>query len=196
MVKTITKKIVALSNTLPFGDIFVAKPARMFEWIGGVTNDNLEKALSNIKSLMLEDPTEEIQLVINSHGGATGIGMAFRDTVNSILKVNLTTIGSGDVDSSGVTLLLSGQRRFLTKNTTLLLHLAGRTFGTEKRFSTEDMENILKEDRLKDYQYACVVSDATNGRYSPEKVLEMMRATTVLTAEEAVNMGLAHKVLN
>jgi ATP-dependent protease ClpP protease subunit len=168
----------------------------MVEWIGGVNNDNLEKTLSSIKSLILENPTEEIQLIINSHGGATGIGMAFRDTVNSVIKANLTTIGSGDVDSSGVTLLLSGQRRFLTKNTTLLLHLAGRTFGVEKRFSTEDMENILKEDRLKDYQYACVVSDATGGRYSPEKVLEMMRATTVLTAEEAVNMGLAHKVLN
>jgi ATP-dependent protease ClpP protease subunit len=195
MEKIIKKSAKILSKELPFGEIFTAKPARMVEWIGGVNNENLDRTLARIKNLMLEDPAEEIQLVINSHGGATGIGMAFRDTVNSILRANLTTIGSGDVDSSGVTLLLSGQKRYLTKNTTLLLHLAGRTFGTDRRFSTEDMENILKEDRLKDYQYACVISDATRGRYSPEKVLEMMRATTVLTAEEAVNMGLAHKVL-
>lgn len=57
------------------------------------------------------------------------------------------------------------------------------------------MENMLKEDKLKDYQYACVVSDATLGHYSPEKILEMMARSTLLTAEEAVSMGLAHKVL-
>lgn len=195
MEKILKKSLNTLAKPLPFGEIFTAKPERMVEWIGGVNNDNLEKTLSRIKNLVFENPSEEIQLVINSHGGATGIGMAFRDTVNLVLKANLTTIGSGDVDSSGVTLLLAGQKRFLTKNTTLLLHLAGRTFSAEKRFSTEDMENLLKEDRLKDYQYACVVSDATQGRLSPEKILEMMRATTVLTAEEAVNMGLAHKIL-
>lgn len=195
MEKILSKKIATLSRTLPFGDIFVAKPSRMIEWLGGVNNENLSKTLSLIKSLVLESQEEEIQLLVNSHGGATGIGMAFYDSVNSLLKPNLTTIGSGDVDSSGVIILLSGKKRFLTKNTTLLLHLAGRTFGTEKRFSTQDMEDILREDKLKDYQYACVVSDATRGKFSPEKVLDLMRANTVLTAEEAVNMGLAHKVL-
>lgn len=195
MVETLKKRIKTLTQTLPLGEIFVAKPDRMVEWLGGVNNENLSKTLAAFKRLMTEDPHEEIQLLINSHGGATGIGMAFRDTVQSVLKPRLTTIGSGDVDSSGITLLLAGEKRYLTKNTTLLLHLAGRTFGAEKRFSTEDLENFLKEDRLKDYQYACVVSDVTAGRYSPEKVLEMMRDTTVLTAEEAVRMGLAHKVL-
>jgi ATP-dependent protease ClpP protease subunit len=153
MEKILKKSLNTLSKPLPFVEIFTAKPARMVEWIGSVNNDNLERTLARVKELMLDNPTEEIQLLINSHGGATGIGMAFRDTVNSVLKASLTTIGSGDVDSSGVTLLLAGQNRYLTKNTTLLLHLAGRTFGIEKRFSTEDMENILKEDRLKDYQY-------------------------------------------
>ena len=176
-------------------DFFMPQTSRLLQWIGGVNNENLEKTLSNIAALMKEDATSEIQLLINSHGGATGIGMAFYDSVRSLLKVNLTTIGTGDVNSSGVTILLSGKKRYLTKNTTILLHLAGRTFGTEKRFSTLDMEDILKEDKVKDYQYACVVSNATEGRFSPEKVLELMRLNTVLTAEEAVQMGLADKVL-
>ncbi len=180
----------------PSEPLFVPNARRMINWIGGVNNENLEKSLSAIKAFMLENPTEEIQLVINSHGGATGIGMAFYDAVRSLLKPNLTTIGSGDVNSSGVTVLLSGKKRFLTRNTTILLHLAGRTFGTEKRFSTLDMEDILKEDKVKDYQYACVVSDATGGRFTPEKILELMRQNTVLTAEEAVQMGLADKVLS
>lgn len=178
-----------------FSEAFVAKPARMLEWLGGVDYINLQKILNHLKELVIEDAGEEIQLLVNSYGGATGIGMNFYDSVNSLLKPNLTTIGSGDVDSSGIIVFLAGKNRYLTKNTTLLFHLAGRTFGVEKRFSTLDLENILKEDKLKDYQYACVVSDATSGKFTPEEVLDLMKANTVLTAEEAVSMGLAHKVL-
>lgn len=195
--KTTTKpkKLTENQASLWSPDFFVPKTSRLLHWIGGVNNDNLEKTLNSISALMKESPSEDIQLVINSHGGATGIGMAFYDSVRSILKPNLTTVGTGDVNSSGVTILLAGKKRYLTRNTTILLHLAGRTFGTEKRFSTLDMEDILKEDKVKDYQYACVVSDATEGRYSPEKVLELMKVNTVLTADEAVQIGLAHKVL-
>src|SRR6185369_17876195 len=121
--------------------------------------------------------------------------MSFYDTVRTWLKPKLCTIGAGDVDSSGIIVFLSGNKRFLTPNTTMLLHLGGRTFGSEKRFSTFDMENTLKEDKLKDFQYASVISNATGGKYSPERILEMMKQNTILTAEEAVNMGLAHKIL-
>jgi ATP-dependent Clp protease, protease subunit len=175
-------------------DLFVPNPTRTTEWLGGVTYSNLEHVLGNIKSLLADDPAEEIHLLVNSYGGATGIGMSFFDSMR-FLKPKLVTIGSGDVDSSGIIVFLAGQKRFLTKNTTLLLHLAGRTFEANKRFSTKDMEDMLKEDKLKDYQYACVVSDATNGKHSPENILDLMSKHTILTAEEAVNMGLADKVL-
>lgn len=200
--KTVTKTKIkkesqeaSLQQTSLWDNVFVSNPERTVEWLGGVHYDNLEKVLGKIKEHIIEDPNEEIHLMVNSHGGATGIGMSFYDAVKSWLKPNLVTIGSGDVDSSGIIVFLSGKKRYLTKNTSILFHLAGRTFGTDKRFSTLDMENMLKEDKLKDYQYACVVSDATEGRYSPEKILDLMTHTTVLTADEAVNMGLAHKVL-
>ena len=175
--------------------IFVSNPTRTIEWFGGVNHDNLRLVLGKVKELLSEDALPEITLLVNSPGGATGIAMSFYDTMRSVLKPNLSTIGTGDVDSSGVIIFLSGTRRLLTRNTTLLFHLAGRTFGTEKRFSTADLEDILKEDKLKDYHYACAVSDSTEGRLTPEKVLEMMRKTTVLTAEEAVSLGIAHKVI-
>ena len=191
------RKIQQENQTSLFESHFFApNPERTLEWLGGVNHDNLSKTLEGIKYMLSENPHEEIQMLVNSFGGTTGIGMTFYDTIRSVWKLRLTTIGSGDVDSSGIIIFLSGERRYITKNTTLLFHLAGRTFGTEKRFSTLDLENILKEDKVKDYQYACVVSDATDGRYSPERVLEMMTSNTVLTAEEAVNMGLAHKVLD
>ncbi len=163
-------------------------------WLGGVNYENLEKTLSGMRSLLEDDPDQEITLLVNSYGGPTGIGLNFYDMIRSVLKPSLTTIGSGDVDSSGIIVFLAGEKRFLTKNTTLLFHLAGRTFEPGTRYSTLDLENILKEDKLKDYQYACVVAD-NSSRLTPEDVLEMMRKETVITSEEAVALGLAHKVL-
>jgi ATP-dependent Clp protease, protease subunit len=170
-------------------------PERTLEWLGGVTYANLENTLGNIKELMRKNPQEEIHLLVSSFGGATGIGMSFYDAVKTWLRPKLYTLGSGDVDSSGIIVFLAGEKRFLTPNTTMLLHLGGRTFDRDKRFSTLDMENMLKEDRLKDMQYAGVISDATGGRYSPDKILKLMAKNTILSAEEAVNMGLAHKIL-
>ncbi|MBX4199010.1 ATP-dependent Clp protease proteolytic subunit [Candidatus Parcubacteria bacterium] len=188
---TITNQTRSRSKAAPFS----ARPERTISWLGGVNYQNLDSVMNEVKRMLIESPKDEIHLMVNSFGGASGIGMSFYDAMRTWLKPNLVTIGSGDVDSSGIIVFLAGQRRYITQNTTLLFHMAGRTFGTEKRFTVEDMEAMLKEDNLKDYQYACVVSDATNGRYTPERVLEMMRKNTILTADEAVQMGLAHKVL-
>lgn len=174
---------------------FAVNPRRTLEWLGGVNYSNLEKMLSGIKEMLAADSKEEIHLMVSSFGGATGIGMSFYDAVKTWLRPKLVTVGSGDVDSSGIIVFLAGEKRFLTPNTTMLLHLGGRTFERDKRFSTWDMQNMLKEDRLKDLQYAGVISDATGGKYSPNQILKLMAKNTILTAEEAVNMGLAHKVL-
>ncbi|MES2214219.1 MAG: ATP-dependent Clp protease proteolytic subunit [Patescibacteria group bacterium] len=174
---------------------FAPRYDRTVEWFGGVNYSNMEKATSEIRSFLRDDPKGEIQLVISSYGGSTGIGMGFYDSVTSIMKPHLTTVGTGDVDSSGVVVFLSGSKRFLTKNTHILLHLGGRTFEEGKRFSTYDIEDMLKENKLKDYQYACLVADATDGKFSPEKILDLMAKNTILTAEEAVRMGLAHRVI-
>jgi len=175
--------------------VFAPKSERTLEWLGGVSYANLEKTLEGIKKFIAEDPESEIHLLISSFGGGTGIGMTFYDAVRTWLRPKLYTIGAGDVDSAGIIVFLSGEKRFLTPNTTMLLHLGGRTFEKERRFSTFDMENMLKEDRMKDLQYASVISDATGGRYTPLKILKMMSQNTILTAEEAVKMGLAHKIL-
>lgn len=175
---------------------FTPRPERTIEWLGGVNYENQRETLKSIKALLAIDREQEIHLIINSYGGATAIGMGFYDTVRSILKPNLVAIGSGEVDSSGIVVLLSADRRYVTKNTTFLLHMGGRTFDRATRFTNVEIENMLKESRLRDYQYACVLADATSGRSTPEKILELMSKETILNAEEAVNLGLAHKVLD
>lgn len=169
-------------------------PSRTIEWLGCVNYGNLDKVLLAMKT-SLSHSDEEIHLIVSSPGGATGIAMSFLDTCRYVLRPNLTTIGSGDVDSSGIIIFLAGKRRFLTPNTTLLLHLAGRIFDSDRRFSTADVAAMLKEDSLKDYQYACTISETTNGKLSTQQVLELMKKNTILTPDEAVRLGIADAVL-
>jgi ATP-dependent protease ClpP protease subunit len=112
-----------------------------------------------------------------------------------VYHANICTIGTGDVDSSGIIIFLSGKKRLLTPNTTLLLHLAGRVFDHSRRFTTHDLEYMMKEDKLKDYQYASVISEESGGKLTVQKVLDLMANNTVLTPTEAVSLGLAHGII-
>jgi ATP-dependent protease ClpP protease subunit len=168
---------------------------RTVQWIGGVNGGILFEITEKIQSLLLEDPLEPIHLLVTSHGGPTGIGMSFYDTMRTVYRPTLYTIGSGDVDSSGIIVFLTGTRRYLTANTTLLLHLAGRTFDSPKRLTTPEMESIVKEDKLKDFQYASVIADRSGGRLTVQEVLDLMANNTILTPHDALEYGLTHAVL-
>ena len=138
--------------------------------------------------------THEIALFVSSPGGTTGIAMSFYDTVRYVLKPQLVTIGSGDVDSSGVIIFLSGSKRYVSARTTMLLHPAGRIFGNQ-RYTTQEMEAMLTEDKLKDAQYAEVIAQNSKGRLTCSEVLTMMHAHTVLSPSKMLEYGLADAIL-
>lgn len=167
---------------------------RTLHWMGSVNHDSYMRITGAIKELLAIDREKQINLLVTSPGGPTGVAMSFFDLMKNVYRPNLQTVGSGDVDSAGVILFLAGQKRFITPNTTMLLHLAGRTFDGARRFSTADMESMLKEDTLKDYQYASVVA-MVSGKMSVEEVLDLMIKNTVLTAAEVVELGIAHQIL-
>lgn len=183
----------ARSASLSAGPIFAR--ARTVRYIGPVTRAGTERALLQIEKLLDKSPEEEIYLFVTSTGGPTGTAMSFFDTIATLLNPRLVTIGSGDVDSSGIILFLSGDARFITARTTLLLHPAGRRFAGDTRYTVREMEAMLAEDRLKDRQYASVVAGASRGKLTVDTVLRMMDEHTVLSPEDTVELGLADSIL-
>jgi ATP-dependent protease ClpP protease subunit len=171
------------------------KPSRTLRYIGGVMRATNERLLAKMEKLVEAAPHEEIFLFVTSTGGPTGTAMSFYDTVQHVIKPSLTTLGSGDVDSSGIIIFLAGERRFISARTTLLFHPAGRRFGTE-RYTTREMEAMLAEDRLKDAQYAGLVALRSRGNLTSEQVLEMMERHTVLSPHDLVRYGLADSILD
>ena len=170
-------------------------PERVVEYLGVVNYDTTERVMDEIKEKIITDADAPVYLVVTSAGGPTGTAMSFYDTMRLVLKPNLVTIGSGDVDSSGILIFLSGKQRYVTKNTTLLLHLAGRSFDSGKRYTAGEIEAMVREDRLKDRQYASVVAENSRGHLTPEAVFALMQENTILTPSDLIRHGLADAVL-
>jgi ATP-dependent protease ClpP protease subunit len=168
---------------------------RTLRYIGSVNRVQNERILARMEKLVDQNECEAIGLFVTSPGGATGSAMSFYDTVRHVLKPNLVTIGSGEVDSSGFIVFLSGTHRYISARTTGLLHSCGRVFGNQ-RYTTAEMAAMLAEDTLKDQQYATVLADRSNGRLSVQDVLLMMQRNTVLSAEDFVRFGLAESVID
>jgi ATP-dependent protease ClpP protease subunit len=190
---TNTTELIPLSVTEPSIAVLPSR-ARTVRYIGGVSRIANERILAKIEKLLDVDAVQEIALFITSPGGPSGSAMSFYDSVRHMLKPNLVTVGSGEVDSSGIIIFLSGYRRYVTKRTTFLFHCAGRIFGAQ-RYTAAEMAAMLAEDTLKDEHYASVVADNSGGKLTPEDVLQMMKEQTVLSADDFVKLGLADGVL-
>jgi len=163
-------------------------------YTGTVTESQNEQVLKSIGTL-LDTSIDPIGLLVTSPGGTTGSAMSFYDAIKHILKPDLVTIGSGDVDSSGIIIFLTGNRRYVSPRTTMLLHSAGRHFGSQ-RYTTKEMKAMLQEDRLKDSQYAGVVAQNSHGRLTVPQVLMMMERETVLSPADMIKFGLADFMLS
>lgn len=180
-------------TTLTTSPLPLVDSAELIEYLGTVNYATNERVLAAIKSKLAAGKTPT--MLVTSAGGPSGTAMSFHDTLRCVLKADLVTIGSGDVDSSGIIIFLSGTKRYVTKHTTLLLHPAGRSFDPGKRYTVPEMAAMVAEDRLKDAQYASVVSDASRGKLSQADVLSLMDIHTVLRPEDLVRHGLADAVL-
>jgi ATP-dependent protease ClpP protease subunit len=190
--------IVKNSRTLEKKETGFVQPSidRIVEYFGTVNYATSERILGKIKDLIIESRQEEICMLVTSTGGPTGTAMSFYDAIRYVIKPNLITIAAGDVDSSGILIFLAGDKRYVTPHTTLLLHLAGRTFDGGTRFTAHEIEAMLREDKLKDLHYASVVAERSGGHLTTEKVLQLMERNTLLTPPELVSWGLADSIVD
>ncbi len=93
-------------------------------FIGSVIDDNVANlVVAQMLFLESEDPKKDINLYINSPGGAVYAGMAIYDTMQYI-KPAISTICVGLAASFGAVLLAAGEngKRFALPNSRIMLH--------------------------------------------------------------------------
>jgi len=170
-------------------------------------NGPVEDMMSNVivaQMLYLEseNPDKDINLYINSPGGAVTAGLAIYDTMQYI-KCDVKTIVIGQACSMGSFLAQAGtpgKRIVLPESRTMIHRVSSGTPGTSGSVHVQELQF---EDAKRHYEESQKVNKRLTELYvrhnsagkTYEELFETMKFDTFLTAQEAVENGFADKVV-
>ena len=159
-----------------------------------------EKCLETIQAMRImqslsaeESDPFEFEFLISTLGGTASDMFALYDTMRTVRETcEITTRGMGKVMSAGVLLLAAGTKgkRLVGANCRLMLHSVVSGHMGE----LYSLENELEEVQWTQKQYIKALADETNMTEKYIKNLLNRKVNVYLTAEEAVEYGIADEV--
>jgi ATP-dependent Clp protease protease subunit len=171
--------------------------------LNGPVEDNMANVIvAQLLFLESQDPELDINLYINSPGGAVTAGLAIYDTMQFI-KPDVKTIVMGQACSMGSFLAqagAAGKRFVLPQSRTMIHRVSSGTPGTKGSVHVQELEF---EDARRHFEESKKVNRKLTELYVKhnskgktfEELFEDMKFDTYLSAEEAVEYGLADSVI-
>lgn len=160
-------------------------------FVGSAIDDDVANlVIAQLLFLEAEDPEKDIQLYINSPGGAVTSGLAILDTMRYI-RPNVSTLCIGQAMSMGAVLLAAGEKgkRLALPNSRIMLHQPhGGVQGTASDIEIHTREILRLRERI-------ISLLASYTGKSPEEINIDADRDFVLTAEEAVEYGIVDQVI-
>ena len=171
--------------------------------LNSVVEDNMANLIvAQMLFLEAENPDKDINLYINSPGGSVTSGLAIYDTMQFI-KPDVKTIVMGQAASMGSFLAQAGEaghRYVLPESRTMIHRVSSGTRGTSGSVHVQELEfedakrHFEESKRLNQRLTELYVKHNTAGK-TYEELFETMKFDTFLSAQEAVDNGLADKVI-
>ena len=169
----------------------------------GVVEDNMANLIV-AQMLYLESVNSEkpIKLYVNSPGGSVTAGLAIYDTMQFV-KAPVHTMVMGQAASMGSFLAQAGEagkRYVLPESRTMIHRVSSGTRGTSGSVHVQElqMEDAIRSfdegKRLNRRLTELYVKHNSSGK-TFEELFDTMKFDTFLSAEEAVDAGLADKVV-
>lgn len=171
--------------------------------LNGEVNDNSANlVVAQMLFLESQNSEEDINFYINSPGGSVTSGLAMYDTMQFI-NAPVSTIVMGQACSMGSFLAMAGEpgKRLVLPNSRTMIHrVSSGTRGTSGSVHVQELE---MEDAIRSFEESkklnrqlteTYVKHNTAGK-TYEDMFETMKFDTFLSASEAVEWGLADKVV-
>jgi len=168
-----------------------------------VSEHSASLIVAQLLYLESEDPNKDISLYINSPGGAVTAGLAIYDTMQFI-KCDVQTIVMGQACSMGSLLAqagAAGKRFVLPQSRTMIHRVSSGTPGTRgsvhvQELQFEDAKRGFEESqRINERLTELYVKHNTAGK-TYQELFDTMKFDTFLSAQQAVEYGLADKVIS
>jgi len=161
---------------------------------GEVNDGRADRIVASMLFLESENPDKPINFYINSPGGSVTAGMAIYDVMNYI-KCPTHTYVIGQACSMGSFLSSAGEAncRFMLSNSRLMIHQpSSGTSGT-----VSDMERGYHEAlAIKEKMTDLYLDHCSSAKTTREDLVRLLDRDTFLSAQEAVDLGLADKVVS
>ena len=170
--------------------------------LNGVVEDNMANLIvAQMLFLESENPDKDINLYINSPGGSVTAGLAIYDTMQYI-KSDVRTIVMGQAASMGSFLAQAGakgKRIVLPESRTMIHRVSSGTRGTGGSVYVQELEmedNIrhFEESKRLNKRLVELYARHNSANKTYEELLETMKFDTFLSAQEAIDWGLADKI--
>lgn len=170
----------------------------------GVVEDYMANlVVAQMLFLESQSPEKPIKLYINSPGGSVTAGLAIYDTMQFV-KCPVHTMVIGQAASMGSFLAqagAAGNRYVLPESRTMIHRVSSGTRGTSGSVHVQELQfedairSMEESKRLNQRLTELYVKHNSAGKEYAE-LFETMKFDTFLSAEEAVNYGLADRVIN
>jgi len=158
---------------------------------GEINDERADLVVAQLLFLEAEDPKKDISLYINSPGGSVTAGLAIYDTMQYILP-QITTICLGQAASMAALILAGGSagKRLVLPSSRVMIHQPwGGVEGQSSDIAIHAKE-ILRLKKLSIEYFA-----HHTGK-SEDEIAKAMERDFFMTADQAVEFGIADKVLN
>jgi len=167
-----------------------------------VRQESASAIVAQMLFLEAEDPESDILFYINSPGGSVTAGLSIYDTMQYI-KPDVSTIVLGQACSMGSFLAQAGakgKRLVLPEARTMIHRVSSGTPGTSGSVHVQELEfedarrSFEESKRINQRLTELYVKHNTAGK-TYDELFEAMKYDTFLSAQEAVDYGLADKVI-
>jgi len=152
--------------------------------------EQCRRILEKIEEFSASKSRAFLQIIINCSGGSPTAAFAIFDSIKR-LGLETETIVQGDASSAGSIIMLAGERRYITRHSSFLLH--DPKFLADGWHNERDYREMADELKAITRMYAELVSEKTG--QGIRWVRQAMRKVRRFYAQDAVKYGFAHKII-
>jgi len=149
---------------------------------------SVELAIRAIHKMEMDAPSKPIEIYMNSYGGDPYAMLRLHDEILSC-SCQVKFYGGGAIMSAATWIMAVCDERYLQPNSTIMVHDGSEEYGgkhTDAQITAAEMK------RLQDVLYDIY---ANNSRMPKEFWEDVCQRDLYLTADEAVALGLADKII-
>jgi ATP-dependent Clp protease protease subunit len=154
----------------------------------GFDNISVEYAVRSLIKMASDNNKKPIEIYMNSYGGDPYSMMYLYDAIQSC-PCQVKFFGGGAIMSAATWIMAGCDERYLYPGTTIMIH--NGSYSIDDRFTDGEIR-LAEEKRLQDFLEHIYEK---NSRMSKEFWQDVCKRDLYLTADEAITLGLADKIV-